>query len=88
MATEREFLNGDPNDPELKVDSSVCSDPWDPPYDVSARKEHIKLPHPLWVTCTRCVTTWRYRNWWSWEGKYEGEQLRGHEVTFGSDEDT
>lgn len=82
-----------PHDPALIVDSAVCSDTWEPAewrdgvplYDMGARKEHLEGVHPYWVTCERCHKTWRYANWWSWEGKYEAEQLCGHKVEYGDD---
>lgn len=81
-----------PHDPTLHVDSSVCSDTWEPVsrqgeplYDIEARKEHLESAHPFWVTCESCDKTWRFTNWWLWEGKYEAEQLRNHAVRYGDD---
>lgn len=77
------------NDPELKVDSSVCNCIWEPPMTSAERKEHFKLPHPYRVSCTICGKTWRYtyENILAWEAKFEYEQMRGHSPAFGIDGD-
>ena len=91
MSSEYEQWYGsiDQNDPELIVDSSVCSCTWSPPMMAAERKEHFKLPHPYWVSCIRCAKTWRYakEEVLAWVAKSEAELLRGHRPEYGIDGD-